>query len=87
MAIATQPPIGALSLAMAESRRTFTKSDLTLAAELGRRAAIAVENARLYTERSEIATTLQRSLLPPDLPDIPGFRLARGRRGAQRRRR
>ena len=27
-------------------------------------------------ERSLIATTLQRSLLPPDLPEIPGFRLA-----------
>ena len=65
-----------LSLAMAASRRTFADGDLALAAELGRRVAIAVENARLYTERSEIATTLQQSLLPPDLPEIPGFRLA-----------
>jgi len=76
LAIADQPPIGALSLAMAESGRTFADGDLALAAELGRRAAIAVENARLYTERSEIAMTLQQSLLPPDLPEIPGFRLA-----------
>ncbi len=76
MAIADQPPIGALSLAMGESRRTFADGDVALAAELGLRAAIAVENARLYAERSEIATTLQRSLLPPDLPGIPGFRLA-----------
>ena len=76
LAIADGPPIGALSLAMSDSRRTFTESDPALAAELGRRAAIAVENARLYSERSEIATTLQRSLLPPDLPQIPGFRLA-----------
>ncbi|MGO9892451.1 MAG: SpoIIE family protein phosphatase [Solirubrobacteraceae bacterium] len=76
LAIADQPPIGALSLAMAESGRTFGEGDLALAAELGRRAAIAVENARLYAERSEIAATLQQSLLPPDLPEIPGFRLA-----------
>ena len=76
LAIADQPPIGALSLAMAVSRRTFADGDLALAAELGRRVAVAVENARLYTERSEIATTLQQSLLPPDLPEIPGFRLA-----------
>jgi Stage II sporulation protein E (SpoIIE) len=76
LAIAEKPPIGALSLAMAESGRTFAEGDLALAAELGRRAAIAVENARLYAERSEIATTLQQSLLPPDLPQIPGFRLA-----------
>jgi GAF domain-containing protein len=76
LAIADQAPIGALSLAMVESGRTFADGDLVLAAELGRRAAIAVENARLYAERSEIATTLQQSLLPPDLPEIPGFRLA-----------
>jgi GAF domain-containing protein len=76
LAIADQPPIGALSLAMAESGRTFGEGDLALAAELGRRAAIAIENARLYAERSQIAATLQQSLLPPDLPEIPGFRLA-----------
>ncbi len=76
LAIADQPPIGALSLAMAGSGRTFGATELELATELGRRAAIAVENARLYAERSAIATTLQRSLLPPDLPEIPGFRLA-----------
>ncbi len=76
LAIADQPPIGALSLGMAKSRRTFGATELALTAELGRRAAIAVENARLYAERSAIAATLQRSLLPPDLPEIPGFRLA-----------
>ncbi len=76
LAIAGQPAIGALTLAMAESGRKFVDGDRALAAELGLRAAIAVENARLYAERSEIATTLQRSLLPPDLPEIPGFRLA-----------
>jgi serine phosphatase RsbU (regulator of sigma subunit)/PAS domain-containing protein len=76
LAIADQPPIGALALAMAQSGRTFGETELALATELGRRVAIAVENARLYAERSAIATTLQRSLLPPDLPEIPGFRLA-----------
>jgi serine phosphatase RsbU (regulator of sigma subunit) len=76
LAIADRPPIGALALAMERSGRTFGATELALAAELGRRAAIAVENARLYAERSAIATTLQRSLLPPDLPEIPGFRLA-----------
>jgi PAS domain S-box-containing protein len=76
LAIAGHRPIGALSLAMAQSGRAFDKADLALARELGHRAAIAVENARLYAERSLIATTLQRSLLPPELPEIPGFRLA-----------
>jgi PAS domain S-box-containing protein len=75
LALVGQPPIGALFLGMTESGRTFDESDLRLARELGRRAAIAVENARLYAERSLIATILQRSLLPPELPEIPGFRL------------
>lgn len=76
LAVAGRPPIGALSLMMAESGRVFDEDDLALAEELGRRAGTAVENARLYTERSRIATTLQRSLLPPELPEVPGFRLA-----------
>jgi len=76
LALVGQPPIGALFLGMTESGRTFDKGDLSLARELGRRAAIAVENARLYAERSMIASTLQRSLLPPELPEIRGFRLA-----------
>jgi PAS domain S-box-containing protein len=76
LALAGQPPIGALFLAMTQSGRTFDESDLVLARELGQRAAIAVDNARLYAERSLIAATLQRSLLPPELPSIPGFRLA-----------
>ena len=49
---------------------------LTLLEELGRRAALALDNARLYAERSAVAQTLQRSLLPPDLPLIPGAQLA-----------
>jgi serine phosphatase RsbU (regulator of sigma subunit) len=76
LAVAGRPAIGALTLVMAESGRLFDDDDLVLAEELGRRAATAVENARLYTERSAIADTLQRSLLPPALPDVPGFALA-----------
>jgi PAS domain S-box-containing protein len=76
LALAGQPPIGAIFLAMESSGRAFDENDLVLARELGQRAAVAVENARLYTERSLIATTLQRSLLPPELPSVPGFRLA-----------
>jgi PAS domain S-box-containing protein len=49
---------------------------LVLLEDLGRRAALALDNARLYAERNAVATTLQRSLLPPDLPRIPGAQLA-----------
>ena len=68
--------IGALSLVSAESGRRFTEADVQLAEELARRAGSAVENARLYTERTAIATTLQRGLSPPVLEPIPGWSAA-----------
>jgi PAS domain S-box-containing protein len=68
--------IGAISFVTAESGRVFSAADLALAEELGRRAGTAVENARMYTERSYIAHTLQAGLLPPNLPEIPGFETA-----------
>ena len=40
------------------------------------RAAVAVDNARLYTELSGIADTLQAELLPTEIPDIPGIDVA-----------
>ena len=49
---------------------------LALFEDLGRRAALAIDNARLYEERANVARTLQRSLLPPVLPDVPGIELA-----------
>jgi PAS domain S-box-containing protein len=68
--------VGVISFVSSESGRRFTQADLELAEELGRRAGTAVENARLYQERSHIAATLQRGLLPDELPAIPGLRVA-----------
>jgi PAS domain S-box-containing protein len=49
---------------------------LALFEDLGRRAALALDNARLYEERDHVARTLQRSLLPAELPAVPGVALA-----------
>jgi GAF domain-containing protein len=68
--------IGTLTFAQAESGRTFGDDDLALALDVARRAGAALDNARLYRERDHIAATLQRSLLPPRLPDLPGFEIA-----------
>jgi len=68
--------VGALTLISAESGRRFEAAEVTLAEELARRAGTAVENARLYTERSNIARTLQTSLLPGRLPHMPGWMAA-----------
>jgi serine phosphatase RsbU (regulator of sigma subunit) len=49
---------------------------LALFEDLARRAALALDNARLYEERDQVARTLQRSLLPGALPEVPGVELA-----------
>ena len=74
--------LGAMLLGAAESGRRFTASDLALAEELGVRCALALDNARLYQERSDTARTLQSSLLPPGLPNIDGVELAARYRAA-----
>src|SRR3954447_16278468 len=68
--------LGALTFVSAESGRAFDDDDLGFAEELARRAAAAVENARLFTERARAAHTLQQSLLPAALPEIAGWHLA-----------
>jgi PAS domain S-box-containing protein len=68
--------IGLITLGTSRSARRLGDEELALAEELGRRAGIAVENARLHATRSHIATTLQRSLLPPRLPTVPGLTVA-----------
>ncbi|MDH2394081.1 SpoIIE family protein phosphatase [Streptomyces sp. HNM0663] len=50
----------------------FRQEILELAEDLSRRAALALDNSRLYSERMAISQSLQRSLLPPGLPQIPG---------------
>jgi PAS domain S-box-containing protein len=50
----------------------FRQEILELAEDLSRRAALALDNSRLYSERTAISQSLQRSLLPPELPTIPG---------------
>ena len=64
--------LGTITLVSAESGWHYGPADLEIAEELARRAALAVDNARLYRERSETVRALQGSLLPSSLPDVPG---------------
>jgi PAS domain S-box-containing protein len=68
--------LGTITFVSAESGRRFRDADLRLAEDLALRAATAVENARLYRARTKIAQTLQASLLPPLLPELPGVEVA-----------
>ena len=63
---------GAITLVSAGRGRRLGRADLALMEEIGRRAGVAIANARVHEARSHIATTLQRSLLPPRLPEVPG---------------
>lgn len=65
--------LGALTLVSAESERTFGDDDFAFAQDLARRAATAVQNGHRYAEQVRVAETLQRSLLPDRLPDVPGW--------------
>src|ERR687889_741396 len=67
--------LGALTFVSSQARR-FDDADLDLALELGRRAGIAVENARLHSERADIAHTLQVALVPDPVPLAPGWDVA-----------
>jgi PAS domain S-box-containing protein len=68
--------LGAISFISTRSGRRYGGDDLAFAEDLARRAALAIDNARLFEERTRIARSLQRSLLPPELPQIPGLEVA-----------
>ncbi|MEC3997531.1 SpoIIE family protein phosphatase [Actinacidiphila sp. DG2A-62] len=69
--VARNRVIGMLTLGKPTDER-FRQEILELAEDLSRRAALALDNARLYSERTAISQALQRSLLPPELPSVPG---------------
>ena len=66
---------GAMSFFTSVSARRFTEADRAIAEQLARRAAVVVDNARLHTTLAGIAGTLQESLLPAPLPDVPGWEI------------
>jgi PAS domain S-box-containing protein len=73
---ARERTLGAITFIFAESGRQYSTHELELAEELGRRAGLALDHARLYDREHRTAETLQRALLPPTLPRIAGHELA-----------
>jgi serine phosphatase RsbU (regulator of sigma subunit) len=74
---------GALTLGVAWSGRRYRGDDARFAWILSGRVALALDNSGLFANlekaeraRAEIAETLQRGLLPPPLPHIPGWSIA-----------
>ncbi len=73
--VASGKTLGVLTFATAESGRIYTQADLKLAEDLAHRAAIAIENARLYRElkeadrrKDEFLATLAHELRNPLAP-------------------
>jgi PAS domain S-box-containing protein len=68
--------LGALSFLHVKPDLRYDSRDLEFLAELGDRAAMALDNARLYTERDRIAENLQRGLRPAGPERVPGLEVA-----------
>lgn len=68
--------VGVLVFGGLPGSRRFDREDVRLASEIGRRAGIAVDNARLAEERAEVARVLQEGLMPRALPHMAGWETA-----------
>lgn len=75
--------IGVIGLARGlEGATPYGADDIVLVQELASRVALALDHARLFDAQRHIAVTLQASLLPPGLPEIPGVEVASRYRSA-----
>ncbi|GAA2132411.1 ATP-binding SpoIIE family protein phosphatase [Actinomadura napierensis] len=67
--------LGTFKLLRKPDRPGFGELDLAMVDELARRAALCVDNGRLYRREVQVAQELQRSMLPADPPEVPGARV------------
>ena len=77
--------VGALLLGQKKSGHFYTREDIELLTTLANQGAVAIENARLFSESLEknrleeelnIAHSIQVSMLPEKAPEIVGFQIA-----------
>ncbi|MFD0691788.1 SpoIIE family protein phosphatase [Actinomadura fibrosa] len=67
--------LGTFKLLRKPDRPGFDGLDLAMIDELGRRAALCIDNGRLYRREVQVAQELQRSMLPDDPPEVAGARV------------
>jgi PAS domain S-box-containing protein len=72
--LAAGAPLGALRFSFNRPRR-ITEEERVFLEALAGQCALAVERAEMYEREHNAAVTLQRSLLPDKLPDVPGLAL------------
>jgi PAS domain S-box-containing protein len=74
--VAHDTVVGLAQFARTKGSEPFGERDRDLAVELAARAAVCIDNARLYRREHERALILQRSLLPPGDPVASGLDIA-----------
>ncbi|MEV7390132.1 MULTISPECIES: SpoIIE family protein phosphatase [unclassified Streptomyces] len=74
--VAHDTVVGLAQFARTKGSEPFGDRDRELAVELAARAAVCIDNARLYRREHERALILQRSLLPPGDPEASGLDIA-----------
>ncbi|MFL5980359.1 MAG: SpoIIE family protein phosphatase [Gaiellaceae bacterium] len=67
--------LAALTILSVRPGAPVTKETMDEAVRIGGQAALAIDNARLYQQQKQFADTMQRSLLPQSVPDLPGLEL------------
>lgn len=67
--------LGAVAVTRTRDREPFDDQDTLLIDELVARAALNIDNARMYSRERDAALTLQRSLMNPSLPTVSGLEL------------
>jgi PAS domain S-box-containing protein len=73
--VARRRTLGALALVSTSPDRIPGPHDVEVVEDLARRAALVMDNVRLYQQEHTVADTLQRSLLP-EIPQIAGIEAA-----------
>ncbi|WP_413094600.1 SpoIIE family protein phosphatase [Streptomyces nitrosporeus] len=74
--VAHDSVVGLVQFSRTKGSEPFGERDRALATELAARAAVCIDNARLYRRERERALILQRSLLPPGDPEAAGLDIA-----------
>jgi PAS domain S-box-containing protein len=74
--IARGVTLGVAAFSRAEHPEPYDEADVRLVSDLASRAAVHIDNARLYTREHDAAVTLQRSLLPQHIPQVAGLQIA-----------
>ncbi|HEX3958426.1 MAG TPA: SpoIIE family protein phosphatase [Trebonia sp.] len=68
--------LGVVVLGWAEHPGSYDEAEVRLVSDLAERAAVLIDNARLYTREHDAAVILQRGLLPRDIPPVAGLEVA-----------